>query len=197
MVSKFFLSSIFWCLLQVPAMLYAQYNIAELGVAQGQFKANELSMATNLTGLHFAIELPLATYSTRFGLDYLTRIGADTTGNSINKLTTIKLMGGKVFNNGHRVQFPLLAGGYAMTPVGDLRFEGEKKSVYGLSAVAGLRVYVSNRFSIFGEALYDVGLLSNYSYTNKSGAAVKSNVPINVLSFSVGVAFVYFNKEKK
>lgn len=184
-------------LLQSP--LFAQYNIAEIGVAQGQFKVNELGLKSNLIGLHLGIEAPLSTWSFRFGLDYLTRIGAadSLSGNLLNSLTSIKLLGGKVFNEGHRVQFPLLVGGFFMTPDGGLKFKDDKKTVYGVSTSAGLRVYISNRFSIFGEALYDVGILPKYTYNNSSGAQVTSNVPLNNLAFSVGIAFVYRNKTAK
>ncbi|HMQ86293.1 MAG TPA: hypothetical protein PKB07_01815 [Flavilitoribacter sp.] len=197
MKNKILFGVAFLAFISASGVLNAQYNIAEIGLAQGTFKAAELDINTNLIGLHAGIEVPLATYSFRLGYDYLSRVGSATDGKkSLSHLSALKFLGGKVFNSGHRVQFLVFGGGYAMTPVGDIQLPEDKKSVFGFSSSAGTRIYISNRFSVFGEALFDIGLVPDYTYTNSDGVSITSNMPIRNLAFSVGIAFVYLNKKK-
>jgi hypothetical protein len=177
--------------------LLAQYNIIELGGGQGQFNAKELGINTNLVGVHFGIEFPLGTYSLRGGLDYLSRIGsAPSTGNSINNFRAFKLLGGKVFGEGHRLQFPLLIGASYFYPNSDaIILSDSSKNKFGVSAAAGLRFYLGNKFALFGQAVFDGGLLSDYIYKNSVGTEVKSNIVIRNVFICVGIAFVY-RKEK-
>ena len=179
----------------IPYMGFSQYNIFGAAAAQGKFVAQDLEINTSLVGLHTVFETPLSTYSMRFGFDYFSRIGMpSSSGGSVSNVWLLKAMGGKLINEGGRVQVPLFAGLSIMTPTGDLEFPEDKKSKFGLSAAGGLRIYISNRFALFGEAIVDGTVFTDYSYTGSAGSQVTSNVLAYNIAGTVGICFVYRQK---
>lgn len=192
-MKKFFFIFLFIILFQA---IHAQENqrgkgIWGIGVSQATFKCKDLNIKNNLIGGTIFLEpkLPMgAMAASRFELNYFVRTG-DTIpkSNNIKSYFNIKGMIGTVINKGKRIQFPFLFGFSYNSTSGGLSSAG-----WGLTGKGGLRMFITKKISIFGEAGFDGMLYPDIKLKYSSGKEETLNLYPTNFNLNVGIVFSNF-----
>lgn len=171
------------------------FGVWGLGVSQGTFKIEYLSLQNNLIGgtVFFEPQASILNLKSRFELNYGRRIG-DTLAksNNISSYFNIKTMLGKILNQGKRIQFPIYAGFSYNSTNGGLASAG-----WGLTAKTGLRIFVTKKISVFGEAGYDTMLYPDIKLKYSSGKEETVSLYPTNLNLNVGILFSNFSTDNQ